>query len=126
MILNQCVFHHYYLNQYGFFCDNNLKSKYSKLNNFDNFFKTTDEDISSGELVERPSGDEGEVNEEHEEDEEDEGSNSEEEGSEEEESEEQSSDEENENEKATDKNAVNDVTEKIVDNIIEEAVIKLL
>jgi len=27
--------------------DNKVKSKYSKLNNFDNFFKTTDEDISN-------------------------------------------------------------------------------
>ena len=27
--------------------DNKVNSKYSKLNNFDNFFKTTDEDISN-------------------------------------------------------------------------------
>lgn len=96
----------------GEITDNTSQEKESEKSNSLN--ETTDEDISSGELIERLSGDEGEVNEE------DEGSNSEE-VSEEEASEE----DENENEDVCDKVTMNEVTEKIVDCIIEKAVTEI-
>ena len=94
--------------------DNTSQEKESEKSNSSN--ETTDEDISSGELVERPSGDENEV------DEEDEQESS---GSEEEKDCDEKHLSEGEENSLSKNIGMDKVTEKIIDSIIEKAVTEI-